>query len=199
MERAKIGDIEISVVSSERLYNKALVTEKPVEKGENIVDHTKKQPVTIELVGAVVGDDAGDKLNKLKKLQNEGTLIKYIHRNALSNMFIEDISSVHETKIRNGFEFNIRLKHVRIAQAKEAEINIVDPATKQKSPKTNTQVKSETSSGLQQVQETPTPSFPTPKIEPGGLLSTALELFKNNQRNNKSTGSGGNYHVVMPY
>lgn len=35
MERAKTGDIEISVVSSERLDNKALVTEKPVGKDED--------------------------------------------------------------------------------------------------------------------------------------------------------------------
>lgn len=194
MERAKIGDVEISVVSSERLYNKALVTEKPVEKGENVVDHTKKQPITIELVGAIVGDDAGDKLNKLKKLQNEGTLIKYIHRNALSNMFIEDISSVHETKIRNGFEFNIRLKQIRIVQAKEVEIKISDP-----SPKANTQVKPETSSGLQQVQENPTTPFPpAPKVKLGGLLDTALELFLNNQRNTRNVASNKNYKD-MPY
>lgn len=149
MERAKIGDIEISVISTERLNNKALVTERPVEKGQDVVDHTKKLPHTIELTGVVVGDDAGDKLQKLKKLQEEGTLIKYIHRNALDNMVIEDISSVHEAKIRNGFSFNIRLKHVRIATAKEIEIKINVPA------KAESQVKPTTNKGLQTPREKP--------------------------------------------
>lgn len=148
MERAKIGDIEISVVSSESLSNRALVTEKPVEKGENVVDHTKKQPISIDLVGVIVGDDAWDKLNKLMKLQKDGTLIKYIHRNALDNMVIEEINSVHDTKTRNGFTFNIRLKQIRIATAKEVEIKIT-------SPKAKTQVKPKTNNGLQQPQEKP--------------------------------------------
>ncbi len=175
MERAKIGDIDISVVSSERLDNKALVTEKPVEKGEDIADHTKKQSIVIELAGAIIGDDAGDKLNKLKKLQKEGTLIKYIHRNALSNMFIEDISSVHETKIRNGFEFNIRLKQVRIAQAKETEIKISNP-----SPKANTQVKPETSNGLQQAQEKPIVSSLKESLIDTAYLSMDIETYIRN-------------------
>lgn len=146
MERAKIGDIEISVVSSENLSNRALVTEKPVEKGENVVDHTKKQPISIDLVGVIVGDDAWDKLSKLMKLQKDGTLIKYIHRNALDNMVIEEINSVHGTKIKNGFTFNIRLKQIRIATAKEVEIKVA-------SPKAKTQVKQKTNNGLQQPQE----------------------------------------------
>ncbi|MBU5311462.1 hypothetical protein KQI38_05430 [Tissierella carlieri] len=146
MERAKIGDIEISVVSSENLSNRALVTEKPVEKGENVADHTKKQPIVIDLVGAVIGDDAADKLSKLMKLQKDGTLLKYIHRNALKNMVIEDINSVHSSKTKNGFTFNIRLKQIRIATAKEVEIKIA-------SPKAKTQVKPKTNNGLQQPQE----------------------------------------------
>lgn len=151
MDRARIGDIEISVVSTERLNNKVLVTEKPVESGQDIADHIKKLPHTIELVGVVVGDDAGDKLNKLKKLQREGTLVKYTHRNALDNIVIEDISSVHESKIRNGYSFNMRLKHVRIAVAKEMEISIQVPGTSK--DKAQTQVKTTTNNGLQQPKE----------------------------------------------
>lgn len=151
MNRAKIGDVEISVVSSERPRHSAESTDKPLEKGQDVSDHTKIRPPTVDIIGAVVGDDASDKLQKLRKYQKEGTLVKYIHRNAYDNIFITDIATTHDVKIRNGYEFNISLKQLRIVAAKEVEIKISSAGGN----KAKTQVKPKTNNGLQQPQEKP--------------------------------------------
>jgi len=146
LERVKLGGIEISVVESERVSNSVEVTEKPVEKGQDVADHVKPKPSTINIIGAVVGDDSSDKLQKLKKFQKEGKLLKYVGRNAYGNMVIEDIGTSHEIQIRNGYEFNITLKQVRIATAKEVEIKV-------KGKKRKTQVKKKTNKGRQQTKK----------------------------------------------
>lgn len=153
LERVKIGDIEISVVESERVNNSVEVTEKPVEKGQDVSDHVKQKPWTIEITGAVIGDDASDKLQKLKNYQKEGKLIKYIGRNVYGNMVIEDIGTSHEIQIRNGYEFNIKLKQVRIAKAKEVEIKVKNPATGKQDKKTATKVKPKANKGKQQPKK----------------------------------------------
>lgn len=196
MNRAKLGDVEISVVVSEKPSNRAEVTEKPVEKGQDVADHVKIRPATLDLIGAVIGDGASDKLQKLKRYQIDGTLVKYVHRTSYSNMVIEEIGTTHDAKIRNGFEFNIRLKHVRIASAKEVEIAIVNPATKKPSPKTSSQVKPSTNKGLQQTKDKPVPTtlmkplttqeahdkFVDTYVQPGGTMKVMrelMELYKN--------------------
>lgn len=163
LEKAKIGNIEIDVVESERVNNRVEVTEKPVEKGQDVSDHVKPKPVTIDLIGAVVGDDASDKLQKLKKYQKDGELLEYIGRNAYNNMVIEDIGTAHEVQIRNGYEFNIKLKHVRIATAKEVEIKVNNPVTKEPDKKTAIKVKPTTNKGKQQPK--PKQSNAQAKIE----------------------------------
>lgn len=186
MERAKLGGIEISVVTSERVNHRAESTDKPVERGQDVSDHTKKRPPIIDLVGVIVGEGAADKLNKLVKYQKEGTMIKFIHRTSMDNAFIEDINTIHEAKNADGYQFNIRLKQIRIATAKELEINVVSPTTMTKSKKTDTQVKPKTNAGTQQLQEK---AITTPvrqlsggewieeNVTPGGTMAAMRKLM----------------------
>lgn len=155
MIRAKLGDVELNIVSSERLNHAAETSDKPVESGQDIVDHTKTKAPIIELVGAVMGDGASQKLEQLKKYQREGKLVKYIHRNEYHEMFILDIGTRHEVHIRDGYEFNITLKQIKIAKAKSIELNVVNPVTKTASPKTQASVKPVTNKGRQQPQTKP--------------------------------------------
>lgn len=150
MAKAKIGDIEINVISSEVVNHAAETTDHAVEKGTDISDHTKAKLPTIEIVGAVMGDDASSKLEKLKKYQKEGKLVSFISRNHYNDMFILDIQTNHAAKIRNGFEFSITLKQLRIATAKEVIIEVVNPVTKVADVKTTTKVKAKVNNGKQQ-------------------------------------------------
>ena len=145
MRRVKLGDIEFDVIESENPKDSVIVTDKPVESGQDVSDHIKQNPSIINIRGQMT-EDAVDKLQVLKKYQKEGTLLKYVGRNVYSNMVIEEIDREHGTRNRLGFQFNIKLKQVRIATAKEVEINMA-------SPKDATKVKPVTNKGKQQPKQ----------------------------------------------
>jgi len=145
VRRVKLGDVEFDVIESENPKDSATVTDKPVESGQDVSDHIKQNPSIINLRGQMT-EDAADKLQVLKKYQKEGTLLKYVGRNVYPNMVIEEIDREHDARNRLGFQFNIKLKQVRIATAKEVEINIA-------SPKDATKVKPVTNKGKQQPKQ----------------------------------------------
>lgn len=145
MRRVKLGDIEFDVIESENPKDSVTVTDKSVESGQDVSDHVKQNPSIINLRGQMT-EDAVDKLQVLKKYQKEGTLLKYVGRNVYPNMVIEEIDREHGTRNRLGFQFNIKLKQVRIATAKEVEINMA-------SPKDATKVKPVTNKGKQQPKQ----------------------------------------------
>lgn len=145
MRRVRLGDVEFDVIESENPRDSATVTDKPVESGQDVSDHVKQNPSIINLRGQMT-EGAVDKLQVLKKYQKEGTLLKYVGRNVYPNMVIEEIDREHGTRNRQGFQFNIRLKQVRIATAKEVEINMA-------SPKDATKVKPVINKGRQQPKQ----------------------------------------------
>ena len=145
MRRVKLGDVEFDVIESENPKDSVTVTDKPVESGQDVSDHIKQNPSIINLKGQMT-EDAADKLQVLKKYQKEGTLLKYVGRNVYPNMVIEEIDREHGTRNRLGFQFNIKLKQVRIATAKEVEINMA-------SAKDATKVKPVTNKGKQQPKQ----------------------------------------------
>lgn len=94
-------------------------TSHPVEKGIEISDHYKRSPVELSLSGKIVDNKktkAKDILDKLKKLQNEGSLIKYVGRNSLGNMQIQSISVSSPNTNWGGYDVDISLKEIRIAK-----------------------------------------------------------------------------------
>jgi hypothetical protein len=145
VRRVKLGDIEFDVIESENPKDSVTVTDKSVESGQDVSDHVKQNPSIINLRGQMT-EDAVDKLQVLKKYQKEGTLLKYVGRNVYPNMVIEEIDREHGTRNRLGFQFNIKLKQVRIATAKEVEINMA-------SPKDATKVKPIANKGKQQPKQ----------------------------------------------
>ena len=150
--RVKLGDIEFTVIEDEKPRDSVLVTDNSVESGQDVSDHVKQNPSIIDIYGQMVGDDAAEKLNKLQKYQKEGELLTYIGRNLYDNMVIQNIDRDHGVRNRYGFGFNITLKQVRIAAAKEVLIQIVHPVTKKQSKQTTTKIKPSTNNGKQQPQ-----------------------------------------------
>jgi len=128
MQGALLGDIELTAVTSDDPTSDVEVTEKPVERGQDVSDHVKKKPETLAISGVVVGDDASNKLNKLKEYQQTGKLLTYIHRVWYINVVIESLSTRHGGNVANGFEFDMTLKLVRIAIPKEIAITNLPPA-----------------------------------------------------------------------
>ena len=145
---AKLGNVEILVIDETPGFSNS-VTEKPVEGGV-IVDNVKQNSTTLGLTGAVTGDDAFQKLQQLRRYSRSGELLRYEGRNIFANVVIERFDTSHTVKIRNGFEFNLNLKEVRIATAQIVQITKADPATN--TSKVQTQTKSKTNQGRQVVK-----------------------------------------------
>lgn len=145
MKGALLGDIGLTAVISDDPTSDVEVTEKPVERGQDVSDHVKKKPETLNISGVVVGDDASSKLNKIKEYQRTGKLLTYIHRVWYENVVIESLNTRHGANVANGFEFDMVLKLVRIAVPKEIAITNL-------SPPVATRTKQTTNAGTKQPQ-----------------------------------------------
>lgn len=194
--RAKLGDIEFTIIEDEKPRDVVVITDNSVENGQDISDHVKQNPSIIDLYGQMIGIDAAAKLNTLKKYQREGKLLTYIGRSIYDNMAIQSIDRSHGKNIRNGFSFNITLKQVRIATAKEVVINIVSPDTMKESKQTNTQVKPKTNNGKQQPHEkkvtTIKDDFRAEGLlegakTPGGTIKAIIDIYKNTPKSGGGT------------
>lgn len=95
-------------------------TSHPVEKGIELTDHYKRSPIEISISGKIVDnkkEKAADILNKLNKLRDQGSLIKYVGRISLGNMQIQNISVTSTYKNWGGYDVEISLKEIRIAKS----------------------------------------------------------------------------------
>lgn len=193
VRRVKLGDIEFSVVEEEKPRDMVTITDNPVESGQDVSDHVKQEPSIIDITGIMVGNDAASKLSKLKKYQKEGKLLPYIGRNHYANMAIETIDRSHSRGVKNGFEFNISLKSVRIATAKTVEIAVVSPVTKKASPKLNTKVKPKTNNGKQQPK---TKASSPPKQQPKTKASPVKADINMSAMIKRDTTPGGSMKMI---
>ncbi len=158
----RLGDVEILVISETPSFSND-VTEKPVEGG-TIVDNVKQNSTILNINGAVTGDDAFQKLQQLRKYSKAGTLLKYTGRNIFTNVVIEKFDTAHTVSIRNGFEFTITLKEIRIATAQIVQIQSPDPATSNPAPKVQTQTKKVTNQGRQVPKPKPADTARTVQV-----------------------------------
>lgn len=115
---ALINDIWIQVIE-EKVGRDIQSTDHPTEKGIDITDNVKRQPITLSLTGKIVDTDnlkSHEAYNKLYNLQEKGSLITYSGRNILKNMQIQSFNSTHPYTNAGGLDFDMTLKEVRIAQ-----------------------------------------------------------------------------------
>ena len=127
MRRAKLGEVEFSVVEEESPEYAAEIAERTVENGQDLVDHVRQRPITLNISGVVVGEEAGSKLAKLRDYARKSTVLKYVGRNIFGNMVIQSLPTSHTFRIRNGFQFRMELKAVRFAKSKFVQFVAPDP------------------------------------------------------------------------
>lgn len=95
-------------------------TSHPVEKGIELTDSYKRSPIELSISGKIVDnkkEKAKDILNKLIKLKNEGSLIKYVGCISLGNMQIQNISVTSTYQNWGGYDVDISLKEIRVAKS----------------------------------------------------------------------------------
>lgn len=149
--RIRLEDIVMDAVVTENPSNTAEVTNKSVEKGEDIADHMKAKPFTVKLSGSIV-NDAPAKLALLRSYQKEAKLLKYTGRNIFTNVVLTSLDTNHTVENAEGFDYSITLTHVKIAKPETFEVNVKNPKTNKQDAKTATKVKAKTNSGRKQVQ-----------------------------------------------
>lgn len=150
--KIKLEDIVMDAVVDESPSMTAEITEKPVEKGEDIADHMKQKPYTIRLSGSIV-DDAPAKLELLRNYQKEAKLLKYTGRNVFADVVLTSLSTKHSVENSKGFDYDITLQHVRIAKPETFEVKVENPETKKQDAKTASKVKKKSNSGRKQVKK----------------------------------------------
>lgn len=127
--RARLGDVEFSVVDDESPEYGAEISERSVERGADVTDHIRPRPITLALSGIVVGEDAAQKLQQLREYARTGAVLRYIGRNIFANMAIQSFPTSHTYQIRNGFSFRLELKEIRVAHSEMVAYVASDPAT----------------------------------------------------------------------
>lgn len=141
------GQVEFNTVTEEAPEYFNQITSHAVESGQDVADHVKLMPNVLPINGVVAGDDAAQKLQTLKQFRQNAELLQYIGRNAFSNVVIESLTTRHTARVRNGFEFDLTLRQVRIARAREVQIAV--PAA----PRATTQTNQVQNKGRQQPKQ----------------------------------------------
>jgi len=116
------------------------ITSQPVEKDTDMTDHVQRKARTMGITGQVSGPGAGDMLTYLKKVSDNGIIVKYVGRTAFTGI-ISGLATGHSYKIANGYTVSFTITEVRIASSsyvdklptpiKAQTIKIVNSGTKQ--------------------------------------------------------------------
>lgn len=147
----RLGDVKLDALVKENIDYDADVTSKEVEKGADISDHMKAKPFTASLSGVMV-EDADAKLETLKKYQKEGELLTYIGKSTLESVVITSLQVEHTVKNFTGYDFDIRIKEVRVASPETFKISVKNPVSGKQDSKTASRVKKPSNEGRKQVQ-----------------------------------------------
>lgn len=104
-------------VQTENVQRGVIVSQHPVEKGLDLTDNVKREPVTISISGEIVGAKASTILSKITKLHQKGKYIKYVGRNVLNKAIITSFNTGHPNTIQGGCSFDMEIKEIRIAKS----------------------------------------------------------------------------------
>lgn len=152
IEKILLGGIELDAVVTEAETKTADVTNRPVEKGEDIQDHMKVKPYDIRLTGTMV-EDAMGKIDSLETLQKEAKLLTYTGRRQIDNLVITSFSTKFSKDVKDAYDYDISLQEVKLAKPETFKLNVANPISRKPEAKTNTKVKAVSNEGRKQVQK----------------------------------------------
>lgn len=104
-------------VETEEVSSNIEVSTHPVEQGIDITDHVKKAPTNLSINGKILGHNAGTIRRELQALHTQGKLVKYIGKRVMNQAQIINFTVSYSSQIKQGCEFTMELKEVRIAKS----------------------------------------------------------------------------------
>ncbi len=134
-------------VQDEDVRRGVSISSHPVEKGLDITDNVKREPMVISITGEIVGTNATKVMNKITTLHQKGNYVKYVGRNILKNAVITSFDTSHPNTIYGGCSFTMEITEIRVAKTplvvKKKNKKKTKSGTKQvtKKSKKNTTVK----------------------------------------------------------
>lgn len=149
---AQIGGVNVLVIREEVTENSE-TTDKPVEQGADITDHTITNPLRIDLTCQLTDKNSKSQLDQLKKIRDKRTLITYRGKSSYSGLIITNIQSIGTVSNAYGFTLDISLIKPRIAKLSTYKVKAQNPATKKQDAKTSTKVKTQTNIGQQPMTD----------------------------------------------
>ncbi len=123
-KKSKLGEVVFSVATGEDATMTANITDKPIEGG-NISDHAQLQPLIMSIPGYIVGDDAQQKLEKLREYMKNSDVLRFVGVDIAQNVMITSLKTGRAANIADGVAFTVDLKEVRIA---ESVVTVIDEA-----------------------------------------------------------------------
>jgi len=134
------GTVEFDAVTSESVEMSNRITYFAVEDGQDVADHISLEPETLPISGVIAGEDAFQRLTILRNFRNNKEILTFVGRNVFANVVIETLTTRHNARTRDGFEFDMTLRRVRLSRVREVQIT----------PVMRTQVRPVQNQGIQQ-------------------------------------------------
>lgn len=93
------------------------ISDHPVEEGMVITDNVRRDPLEIRVSGKLVGADAETIKANLENLMKNGSYVKYIGKEILSNGVILSFDTSRSAKMDGGMSFDMTIREIRVAQS----------------------------------------------------------------------------------
>lgn len=132
--KGQLGFVKLDAVLSEEVSYSADVTERKVEDGSPMSDHSSPNPMVISLEAVLVGDDVDSRIKTLTNYKNKGSTLNYRGRNFAKNMILRSFNTVVDSEIKNGKRISIDLIQVSFGNYKTVKTNVTTAKTKAKAP-----------------------------------------------------------------
>ncbi len=126
------GTVTFDVVESEQLTLSSSVSDNAVEDGDSVVDNVRVEPEGLKITAHLTGSNAKTMHRRLMDFWQNKTISTFAHKNAISSVVIETLSSTSDASNKNGYKLDITLKKIKRATLKTTTVLTAAIATQAK-------------------------------------------------------------------
>ena len=126
---AQLADVFLDLVENEIVDNPYTITEKPVEGGQNVVDHVRKENERLRITGIIQGEDWQERYQRLKQIADENISFTFQGKKFFAPALIESINEDYSRRVIDGFPFIIIMVKPRFAMRQTEELLSPDPVS----------------------------------------------------------------------